>query len=193
MEDKDNKMPEESKKPEEKIKEKVEKKVAEQPKEKEKKTKEKKEEAKEKKEEKTEAVAYGKDLTLSTKHCIAICNFIRGKKIDRAISLLGEVLQMKRAVPMKGEIPHRKGKIMSGRYPLKACKQFIKLLKQLVANATVNEIEIEKWGIECKANRAARPYKRFGNKRFKRTHVILKLNSKPEKKKKKKIKKTRKK
>jgi ribosomal protein L22 len=190
MENKDKKVPEEKKKLEEKIvaeAEKKEEKPVEKPAEKKEKKKEGKKDKKEEiKKKKTEALVYGKDLTLSTKHCVAICDFIRGKKIDTAISLLGEVLQMKRAVPMKGEIPHRKGRIMSGRYPLKACKQFVKLLQQLAANATVNEIEIEKWGIECKANKAARPYKRFGNKRFKRTHVTLKLNTKPGKKKKKK-------
>ena len=82
---------------------------------------------------------------------------------------------------MRGEIPHRKGKIMSGRYPIKAAQQFVKLLKQLAANATINGIDIEKIKIECQANRAARPYKRFGNMRFKRTHVTLKLKL-PEKK-----------
>jgi len=66
----------------------------------------------EKKVKKTEAIVNGRDLSLSTKQCIAICNFIRGKTIDKAISQLGEVLEMKRAIPMKGEIPHRKGKGM---------------------------------------------------------------------------------
>jgi len=67
-------------------------------------------------------------LPLSTKHCIAICRFIRGKKIDVAMSLLEDVLKMKKAVPMRGEIPHRKGKRMErGRYPIKAAKYFVKL------------------------------------------------------------------
>ena len=143
---------------------------------------ERKEEKKKKPEEKkkTEAIVHGKDLPVSTKQCIAICNSIRNKTIDKSISLLGEVLKMKRAIPMKGELPHRKGKIMSGRYPIKAAQHFIKLLKQLSANATVNEIE--KGRIQCKANRASRPYKRFGNKRFKRTHVTLILKTWQEKK-----------
>ena len=89
---------------------------------------------------------------------------------------------MKRAMPMKGEIPHRKGKIMSGRYPIKASQEFIKLLKQLSANATVNEVDLEKVKIECKADRASRPYRRFGSMKFKRTHVTLKLKEKVEKK-----------
>jgi len=135
---------------------------------------------------KSEAVVNGKDLPISNKHAIAICNFIRGKTIDEAAFLLSQVLQMKRAVPMKGEIPHRKGKMMSGRYPINATKVFIKLLRQLTANATVNGIEIEKVRIECKADRANRPYRRFGSKKFKRCHVTFKVSAKKQNKLKKK-------
>ena len=46
---------------------------------------------KEKREKKTEAVVNGKDLPISTKHAIAICNFIRGKDIDFAIQQLEDV------------------------------------------------------------------------------------------------------
>ncbi len=130
---------------------------------------------------KTEAVVYGKDLRISKKHAVAICNFIRGRKIEEAVFLLQEVSQMKRAVPMRGEIPHRKG-MMSGRYPIKAAEQFLKLLKQLSANASANGLDLDKGKIECRADRASRPYKRFGSERFKRTHVILRLRIQKEKK-----------
>ena len=177
---------------------KQEEKVAEQPKEKEEIRKEKdvqkteeKQEVKEiKKDEKkkvgekkpkTEAVVNGKDLGISTKHAIAVCNFIRGKTVDTAISQLQEVADVKRAIPMKGELPHRKG-MERGRYPSNAAKQFIKLLKQLSANATINGLDLEKTRIECKADRASRPHKRDGQ-RFKRTHVTLRLKVKENKKK----------
>jgi len=124
---------------------------------------------------KTQAVVNGKDLRISTKHAIAICNFIRNQGIDKAISKLEDVVKMKRPIPMKGEIPHRKGKIMSGRYPIKASEVFIRLLKSLKANAIANELELEKVKITCKANVAARPYRRFGQSRFKRSHVEIKL------------------
>jgi len=123
---------------------------------------------------KNEAVVNGRGLQISTKHSIAICNFIRGKHIDRAISELEEVLKMKRAIPMRGEIPHRKG-MMSGRYPLKAAGVFIKLLKSLKSNAMINELELEKYEIYCMANLASRPYKRFGKRRSKRSNVQFKL------------------
>jgi hypothetical protein len=75
---------------------------------------------------------------------------------------------------MRGEIPHKKG-IMSGRYPVNALGHFIKLLKSLNSNALVNELELEKYKISCKANLASRPYRRFGKGQFKRTHVEIKL------------------
>lgn len=158
----------------------IEEKLAEQAKPEIKKEKETKEEKKKKRKiqegkKKTEAVVKGRDLPISTKHAIAICRFIRGKTIDKSISELSQILQFKKALPMRGELPHRKGKIMSGRYPIKAIQHFIRLLKQLAANATVNGLELEKARVECKADRAARPHKRFGQERFKRTHVELKL------------------
>jgi ribosomal protein L22 len=125
-------------------------------------------------EKKTEAVINGKDLHISTKHSIAVCNFIRNKNIEKAIEELELAEKMKKPIPMRGEIPHKKG-IMSGRYPVNAIKAFIKLLKSLKANAIVNELELEKYKIFCKANIASRPYKRFGQGRSKRTHVQIKL------------------
>ena len=75
---------------------------------------------------------------------------------------------------MKGEIPHRKGKIMSGRYPKKASEHFIKLLKSLNTNANFHGVEN---GIiaEATSNMASRPYGKFGAIRKKRTHVLIKV------------------
>ncbi|MEM0465231.1 MAG: uL22 family ribosomal protein [Candidatus Pacearchaeota archaeon] len=138
----------------------------------------KKEKNKEKKDDKktkkTEAIVNGRDLPIGRKHAVAICNFIRGKNIDVALDLLDLVTKYKKAIPMKGEIPHRKG-MMSGRYPIKGAKIYIRLLKSLKANAIANDLEIEKLKIFAMANKASRPYKRFGRGRFKRTHVTLKL------------------
>jgi large subunit ribosomal protein L22 len=87
---------------------------------------------------KTSACVRAKDLPVSLKHAMAISNFIKNKKIDDSIKKLYEVIELKRAIPMRGEIPHKhslKGRIMSGRYPIKCTKVFIKLLKNLKANA----------------------------------------------------------
>jgi large subunit ribosomal protein L22 len=121
---------------------------------------------------KTEAVVNAQSLPISTKQAGAICKFIRGKKIPPMIIYLEDVVAMRKAVPMKGEVPHKKGNIMSGKYPVKAAAIFIKLLKNLTANANVaglNDIIIS----EAIANIASRPYGKFGTVRKKRTHVKL--------------------
>jgi ribosomal protein uL22 len=131
---------------------------------------------------KDKAVIRGKDLPVSTKHAVAICRFIKGRGIEEAVSNLNEVVEKKRAVPMKGELPHRKGKGMErGRYPMKACKIFIKLLKNLAANSSMNGLE-EPYIFVAKADKASRPYRRFGSRRFKRTHVYLETREREKKK-----------
>lgn len=133
----------------------------------------KKEEIKPKRE-KTEASVNVDNLPLSTKQSIAICKFIKKKKIPDAIRDLEEVIALKKPVTMKGEIPHRRGKgMMSGRFPKRAAQRFIILLKSLLANANMNELE-EPIIVEAIANIGSRPYGRFGSIRRKRTHLQIK-------------------
>lgn len=129
------------------------------------------------------ATAAGKDIPISTKQAVAICSFIKGKSPQESIVLLENVIRKKIAIPMKGEIPHRrnmpKGK-PSGRYPVKASKQFIKLLRNLIANATTKGLDPELLIIsKAIANKASRPYRgtriAFGRKRLKRTHINLEV------------------
>lgn len=126
---------------------------------------------------KNEAIVNGNDLRTGLKHSVAVCDYIRGKNIDVAIKDLEDVTKYKKAIPMRGEIPHRKG-MMSGRYPIKAVGIYIKLLKSLKSNAIANELELEKFKIFAMANVASRPYKKFGAGRFKRSHVTIKLINK---------------
>jgi len=132
---------------------------------------------------KYEAVVNARSLPISLKHSVAICKFIRGKKISQAVNDLEKVIAENMPVPMKGEIPHRKGKITSkasgsGRYPKNAAKEFIKLLKSLSGNVTANKLEDLSDDLRIKiasANLASRPFGRFGSWRRKRTHVTLKI------------------
>ncbi|MFA5857158.1 MAG: uL22 family ribosomal protein [Candidatus Pacearchaeota archaeon] len=120
------------------------------------------------------ASVNGRDLSLSLKHAIALSDFIKGKDIDKALNELEQVSKLKKAIPMKGEIPHRKG-MMSGRYPVNGSIIFIRLLKSLKSNAMAKDIELEKYKLHSVPNLAPRPYKRFGQGRFKRCHVTIKL------------------
>lgn len=122
---------------------------------------------------KDEAIANALSIHASKKHCMYICDFIKGKKIDQAIAELEQVIKLKRAIPFKGEIPHRRN-MHSGRYPTAACKLFIPLLKGLKGNVIVNQMDLDKTKITyaC-ANWASRPQRKGGVK-AKRAHVLLK-------------------
>ena len=134
---------------------------------------------------KTEAVVTGRNLPLSTKTATAVCKFIRGKDIQKAIVELEQVLVHKNVIPMKGEIPHQKGKgISSGGYPKKASEYLINLLKSLQSNANVNGLE-KPIVAKAMANLASRPYGKFGRVRKKRTHVQLVATEKGKKEKRK--------
>ena len=89
----------------------------------------------------TKAIINASDIPISTKHSAAICRFIKRKKIPEAIRDLELVARIKKPVPMKGEIPHRKGRMMSGRFPEKAAREFIILLKSLSSNSYYNCLE----------------------------------------------------
>jgi len=132
------------------------------------------------------AIVHGKDLAVSTKQAIALCNMIRNKKPEYAIELIEKVLRKEIAVPMKGEIPHRanmpKG-MVAGRYPVNASIIFIKLLRNLIANASIKGLDVEKLKITlAKANKAPRAHKgtrmAFGRKKFKRSHVTIEVSTK---------------
>jgi large subunit ribosomal protein L22 len=153
--------------------------------------KENKVEVKKKKTEKVkrfEATVNAYDIPISTRHSVEICRFIKGKEINLAIKELELVLKLKKAIPMRGEIPHKGGERMSsGRYPIKSVKNFLVLLRSLLGNSNQNEID-EPIITLAIANSASRPYGKFGRVRKKRTHIFIKaiekkkikeLNKKP--------------
>jgi Ribosomal protein L22p/L17e. len=117
------------------------------------------------------AITRGNNVGISTKQSMAICKFIKNKDINTAIAGLEQVIAMKKALPMKGELPHRKGGVI-GRYPITACKAFVQLLKNLNANASVNNIN-EPYIYFAKADKASSPFRRFGSRRFKRSNILL--------------------
>jgi ribosomal protein L22 len=124
---------------------------------------------------KTEAKVNFSNLPISTKYSIAICKFIKNKKIDKAISELENVLRQRKVIPMKGEIAHKKGVRYasgSGKYPKRATEHFIKMLKSLKANANYNELE-EPVIKKAIANIGKRPFGRFGRWRKKRSHISI--------------------
>lgn len=122
---------------------------------------------------KDEAFVNVQNAPVSTKESMAICKFIKFKKIDDAIADLEQVVALRKAIPMKGEIPHRHGKIMAGRFPRNASLEFIRLLKSLKGNSNANLID-EPIIAEAIPNIGQRPFGRFGKVRRKRTHIFIK-------------------
>lgn len=129
--------------------------------------------------------------SVSTKHCIEILKAIKGKDTKRAKSMLEDVISMKKAIPFTRfmhNVGHKRG-IGPGRYPVKACKEVLALIKVCEANAQFKGINSDSLRIRhaC-ANLASRPW-HFGRARrrqMKRTHMELVLEEiekkKPEKK-----------
>lgn len=123
---------------------------------------------------KDSAKVMGWNLSMSYKEAADICSMIRHRNIDSAMKMVEEVIAMTRPVMMnKREASHQHGKgIMAGGYPIDACKDFLRMLKQLKANALYHELELEKVTIFCKADKAASPYRK-GGRRFKRSNVLI--------------------
>lgn len=99
------------------------------------------------------ARAMAKSLKISPKHCVEICNALRGMEVSKAKAYLEDVIDMKKAVPFKRhnkKVGHRKGLKgwPSGRYPVKAATQILKVLENAEANAEYKGMDTEKIIIE---------------------------------------------
>lgn len=84
--------------------------------------------------------AMGYEIPISFKHAVEICAAIRGKKVLNAMKFLEDVINLKKPVPFrkyKKKVAHKRGlnKWYAGRYPQKAAKYILDVLKNLVANA----------------------------------------------------------
>ena len=88
--------------------------------------------------------AVGRNLPFSFKVAYEVAKYIRGMKVDRAIRDLEEVQKIRRAIPYTRhnlDTPHRRGSMSAGRYPEKAARYVIPLLKSLKTNAEDKGIE----------------------------------------------------
>lgn len=131
---------------------------------------------------KTEVFVFS-TIPCSMKESRDICTFIKNKTIEVAISDLEQVMKIKKVVPMRGEVAHRKGKgIMAGRYPKKTAGYFIMSLKTLKGNANNHDVE-NPVIFEAFSNKANEPSGKFGSVRRKRTHIKISARELKEKKK----------
>ena len=133
------------------------------------------------------AIARALNLPVSTKQCVEICRSLRFKDISYAKKFVEEVSLLKRAVPYKRSvmnIAHKAG-MSAGRYPQKAKKEILRLLKSVEANAQAKGLDVSNLKItKILANRASIPLtgERHGGA-TKRTHVEVEVREKFAKKK----------
>ena len=114
----------------------------------------------------------------STKQGIEICSALRGKPLDRAMALLEEVMSLKTAIPFKRfnkDMGHKVG-MAAGRYPVKASKHILELLKSVNSNAQEKGFATSDLVVShISAKRASRPWHagRHVRRKAKRTHVEI--------------------
>jgi large subunit ribosomal protein L22 len=100
----------------------------------------------------TTAKAMAYEINVSPKHCIEILRQLRGMKVVRAKLYLENVIEKKESVPFKrfarnvGHKRHQSG-WASGRFPVKASKEILKLIKHAEANAEYKGLEPENMSI----------------------------------------------
>lgn len=122
------------------------------------------------------ATATGKSLSISSKYTFMICQYLRGRKVARAKTILEAAIAGKEAIPFtkfNDGVGHRRGIAASGRYPKKACEAVLGLIKSAEANATNAGLTGELTITELRANRASTPMRagRQSRRSGKRTHV----------------------
>lgn len=136
------------------------------------------------------ARALGKDMRISTKMSIEICNHIRYRKLEDAKNILKRVTLLQEAIPVKRftfDQGHKKGGIGPGRYPIKACGAVLDLLQLVEANAQFKGLNTSLLEIvHLCAHKASIPVHggRRGGRETKRTHIEVVVEEKAPKEKK---------
>lgn len=133
------------------------------------------------------AKAAGRDLGISTKQTIEVCNAIRGKSIDDARKILQGAISKKTPIEFKrftAGAGHKKG-IGPGKYPVKCCTQILELLNQTAANASFKGLSTSSMIIKslCPQTAAKRwHYGRQRRRKMKRTNLEIVLEEQEKKK-----------
>lgn len=125
------------------------------------------------------ARALFRDLDISTKASIETANFLRGRTTEEAKKILNRVIAKKQAIPFKrftDGVGHRAGAgLAAGRFPLKACKQFIAIIEAAEANAQAKGLSSNLKIVHLAAQKGTNQYHAGRQRRrmFKRTHLEI--------------------
>lgn len=108
----------------------------------------------------TVAKAKANELNMSPKHSIEIAGFIRHKRVNDAIAYLNDVVRLKKALPFRyfnRNVAHKRGlpgNWDAGRYPVKASREYIRILESVKKNAEYLGLDAENLEIiHASANR----------------------------------------
>jgi large subunit ribosomal protein L22 len=125
-----------------------------------------------------QATARLTDEPISTKVAVEIADHLRGRSTDDAKTILEDVLNKDQAIPFKKfqhGAGHRKGNIGAGKYPEKASKSFLTLIKSAEHNARDIGLAPDLKITELKANKGTtqQSYGRQRGRNNKTTHVDI--------------------
>ena len=132
--------------------------------------------------------AYGRDLSISMKASVNICNTIRGMDAQKAIAHLDQVIVKKQAIAFTrftDGVGHRKGPMAAGRFPVKAAQAIKGVIASAVANAANQGMADDLKIVHICAHKAATPFHQGRQRRraMKRSHIEVVLKEVAEKKK----------
>ncbi len=114
------------------------------------------------------------DAPISPKEAAEVARELRGKMLNEAMEYLKRVIKMKEPVPLRWynrKVAHKRGLgakagIPSGRYPVKVAQYYLKLLKNVQANAENKGLDTEKLKIVHIASHKGRTIKRWMPRAF---------------------------
>ncbi|RJQ17554.1 50S ribosomal protein L22 [Candidatus Woesearchaeota archaeon] len=125
------------------------------------------------------AKVSGRDLSISRKTGIEICNHLRNRTTKQAKSILEDAIALKRPIPHKrftNGLGHKRGNLTSGRYSIKACTELLNMIKSAESNAqdkglNINALKI----VHFATQKASTPFHhgRQTRRKTKRSHVDL--------------------
>ncbi len=131
------------------------------------------------------ASARGMNLSISPKQSIELSRYLRYQSVGFSKQFLEDVIQLKKPVPFRRfnrDMGHKAG-MSAGRFPRKAAKEFLALLKTVEANAQDKGLDTSDLKIiKILANRASTPVTggrhRTGTKR---THLEIQVKERGKK------------
>ncbi len=97
----------------------------------------------------TTAKALGREMPVSPKFAREVAGMIRGMKVETARQALEDVIDKKRAVPLKRynkRVSHKPG-VGPGRYPVKAAKAILGVLDSAASNAEYKGLDVSNMAI----------------------------------------------